>query len=245
MTQVPKVFIGTLHVNEAEFELCREAVRGQQGVEVTHHVISNKPEAEAHKALWSAWYDVKDDFDLFVKIDADTILMEEDALSRIWELFSSDRDVTGAQILLLDYFTRTLIPGLNCFTPEVVFRTARSKLFCDHADTNHRKVLRGNNVTHLSPIAWHCKFPNAEQAFHFGLHRAMKRQKKIIRMTAESFLEEGGEGRMWALAGAKSASIFMRNSYNYNSVGFQKKFQKLQNQPILSERMRSYAESLL
>lgn len=232
-------------MNEAEFEACQGAIAGQKYVDVTHHIISNKPEAEAHDALWAAWNAVKHNYDLFVKIDADTVLIEEVALSKIWALFNADQDVTGAQILLLDYFTKTLIAGLNCFTPDVVFRTARSKLFCDRADTNHRKVLRGEAVTHLSPIAWHCKFPHAEQAFHFGLHRSLKKQKKILRSTAECYLDEGGEGRMWALAGAKAASIFMRKSYNYSSSGFQKKFRTLQSVPDLANRMRDYSQSLL
>ena len=49
--------------------------------------------------------------------------------------------------------------------------------------------------------------PKPEQAFYFGFHRALKKQKNIIRDVATAFIELGGEGRMYALAGAKAAGF--------------------------------------
>src|SRR3954447_18957837 len=99
MSTPPRVFVGTLFSGEAEFDESQSMIRRQEGVAVETHVTSGLPELEAHNALWAAWEAAKKRHDLFVKIDADTILVDEGALSRIHGLFAGDPDVTGAQIL--------------------------------------------------------------------------------------------------------------------------------------------------
>jgi len=69
----PRVFVGTLACGEAERVECSAAVAAQTGVSVTHAVIEDLPELEAHNALWDAWESAQAGHDLFVKIDADTV----------------------------------------------------------------------------------------------------------------------------------------------------------------------------
>ncbi|WP_227818027.1 glycosyltransferase family protein [Nitrogeniibacter aestuarii] len=226
----PRIFVGTLACGEAELEVCCSAIASQIGVQVTHRVISDQPEFEAHNLLWAAWGHAKADHDLFVKVDADTILNGDSALERIAALFA-DRRVTGAQMLLHDYFTDRLIAGLNAFSPRVEFRQASSRLFADHADRNHDLVLKGDATAHLAPIGWHCKFPHSRQAFHFGLHRALKKQREVISRCAEVWLQQRDEARAWALAGAMSAGWRMRNSHDYANDRFEKAFLRLKDDP--------------
>ena len=79
-TTVPRVFVGTMYAGEAEFEACQSAIARQRNVEIKHTVIRNLGEDEAHRALWQAWDAVKSSFDMFAKIDGDTILVDDDAL---------------------------------------------------------------------------------------------------------------------------------------------------------------------
>jgi hypothetical protein len=236
----PKIFVGTLECGEAEFGACCDAVKRQCGVEVTHRVISGLPELAAHNALWQAWLDARASHDMFVKIDADTVLNRDTALSDIAALFQ-DSEVTGAQILLHDYFTDGPIAGLNAFSPAVEFRIGKDRLFADRVDVGHRKILRGEPVAHLAPIGWHCQAPHPQQAFHFGLHRMLKRQQDVIALTARAWLVKQGCGREWALAGAMSAGWRLRSSFDYGDGGFRAAFARLERDETRAERVERFA----
>lgn len=231
MRDRPRIFVGTLACGEAEFDESCRVIQDQKNVLVTHHIIQDKPEYEAHNLLWHAWADQKDYHDLFVKIDADTVLMRDTALSDIASLFGNP-DVTGAQILMQDYFTDDLIAGLNAFSPRVVFKNSKSKLFSDHADTGHKIVLKGDAVRYLAPIAWHGKYPTPRQAFYFGYHRQMKRQKDVLRRVAKAWMTHQDAARCWALAGAASVKWWHLGGSGYAAKSFVKSFSLLENDQL-------------
>lgn len=221
-----------MYSGEAEFQQCIESVQSQRGLEhFLHHVIRNKPEAEAHNALWSAWEQEKFRYDLFVKIDADTILKDPDSVARVWELFDTDKNVTGAQLRLHDYFTDDLIAGLNFFSPVVKFNTSPD-LYCDRVDTNHNVVMKGGKVKHLEPIGYHCKNPSDIQSYHFGLHRTLKGQVPTLRKVWDAYMHHSDRPRMLALLGAHAAKM---NSHE---------FAGLNNSYTSPHLQRSFAQSL-
>jgi hypothetical protein len=244
MQRRARVFVGTLFVDEAEFPESKKAIESQQNIDLVHHVIEKLPEKEAHDKLWHAWNEVKSDFELFVKVDADTVLIGQDALASIAALFGQSDDITGAQIPLHDYYTQKHILGLNCFSPEVVFSPSRDRLFCDRVDSNHKRVLRGKDVAHLAPIGFHGLAPRPEQAFYFGFHRALKNQTAILQDVATAFIERGGEGRMYALAGAKAAGPFARPG-DYRSKHFRKKFSNTVATDDLNAKIQAFAWKIL
>lgn len=240
----PRIFVGTLASGEAEFEKCCQAIECQQDVEVKHHIISDEPEFEAHNKLWESWAKVKSDYDLFVKVDADTVLCRPTALADIFFLFS-DPAVTGAQILLHDYFTDRLIAGLNAFSPVVQFRKSSRRLFADRADSNHDVVLKGEAVKHLAPIGWHCIHPHPRQAFHFGLHRALKKQREVVERCASVWLEKRDEPRSWALTGAMVAGWRLRTSFDYGNARFEASFGHYLDNRKRLEETEAFALSML
>lgn len=239
----PRIFVGTMFSGEAEFDLCCEAVAKQSGVKVTHHVISHMAEMEAHNELWVSWAKVKSEFDLFAKIDADTVLINEYALENVWSLFSQNSRVTGAQILLHDYFTDKLIAGLNFFSPKVEFNRSTNPLLPDRVDRNHDIILRGDEVAHLSPIGWHCKAPNPKQAFHFGLHRALKRQDDVIESLSRAWLIYRDDARAWAISGALAANFWMRKNFDYDNKVFSSAFEKWNKYPDRLNKVMIFAKS--
>ena len=239
----PRIFVGTLASGEAELEKCCQAIESQQGVEVRHHIISDELEFEAHNKLWESWAQAKSDYDLFVKIDADTVLCRPTALADISLLFV-DPAVTGAQILLHDYFTDRLIAGLNAFSPVAQFHKSSRRLFADRADSNHNVVLKGDVVKHLAPIGWHCIHPHPRQAFHFGLHRALKKQLEVIKRCASVWLEKRDEPRSWALTGAMAAGWRLRTSFDYGSARFEASFDRYLHNKKRLEETEAFALSL-
>jgi hypothetical protein len=240
----PRIFVGTLACGEAEFDDCCKSIATQQDVEVTHRVIANQPEFEAHNMLWEAWDQAKAASDLFVKVDADTVLSRPTALSEIYELFANPT-VTGAQILLHDYFTNRLIAGLNAFSPSVKFRQSSHRLFADHADSNHQVVLKGDVVAHLAPIGWHCTHPHPRQAFHFGLHRALKKQKDVIKQCARVWLEKRDAPRSWALTGAIAAGWRLRSHFDYGDKRFEASFSRYATDAMRLDAVETFARSVV
>ena len=240
----PKIFVGTLYSGESEFQDCCKAIKDQQEVIIKHKVISNKPEYEAHNLLWEEWEKSKLDYDLFVKIDADTVLNSDSALFRISKLFH-DIKITGAQILLHDYFTEDLIAGLNVFSKKVIFKPSRRKLFADHADKQNTNVLKGDSVRHLNPIGFHCINPNEKQSFHYGFHRALKGQNKIIKRCAEVWLDKKDNARAWALAGAMSKKWYLRRNTDYGDHRFEYLFKELKCKDRLIKEVEFYANKIL
>ena len=242
-TAEPRIFVGTLACGEAEFNDCCRAIHDQQGVRVTHYVIADQPEFEAHNLLWEAWEQAKSQHALMVKVDADTVLSRATALAEIHALFA-DPAVTGAQILLHDYFTDRLIAGLNAFSPVVKFRHALSRLFADHADSNHNVVFKGESVAYLAPIGWHCTRPHPRQAFHYGLHRALKKQRNLIKQCAEVWLVKRDEPRSWALLGAMAAGWSLRNHFDYGNNRFETAFTRFEVNAERLAEIEDYAISL-
>lgn len=222
------IFVGTLFNGEAEFQQHSEIINRQKNVVVKHHVIKNLDEYGAHKKLWSDWADAKEKFDVFVKIDADTVLKDEYSLSNIGLLFD-DPKVTGAQIKIHDYFSNSLISGLNCFSPEVLFKKKVSRLTPDKVDYNHKIVLKGFSTEHLEPIAFHCLTPNIKQSFFYGYHRTLKNQKPLMQLVARIWQNEKDLAREWALRGAFLASKSKYRKIHFKSLLTNKQMENAEN----------------
>lgn len=213
-----KVFVGTMSCGEGDFAACCAAIIAQKDVEVEHFVIENLPEKEAHNKLWAAWRERQSTFDLFVKVDADTVLKDDTILSQVGTIMKNDPRVTGIQAPLHDYFTDGFINGLNCFSPKVTFRDSADDLFCDRqVDVDHDVVLGSTQVPpSLQPAGLHCHNSSEIQAFHFGVHRALKGQQHIIERVRQAWNREKDKLRGLVILGARLSSQFTKNRrFNY------------------------------
>lgn len=228
-----KIFVGTLYCGENDFKFCLDSISQQAGVEIKHCIIENLPEAAAHNKLWDSWRSVQKDFDIFVKIDADTVLVHENILYEICKVFSSNNRITGMQCPLKDYFTNEFINGLNCFSNKVQFNNTKNELYCDrNIDTNHDIVIKSEAVpNNLRPAGYHCYYASDIQAFHFGLHRQLKNQNETIMKVYEAWKKSNHDYlRTYVLLGAKFAKQFQgTNQFNYNDLKFQKTFEECKN----------------
>lgn len=222
------VFVGTLYCGEGDYEKCRTAVLGQVDVSVTHCVISNMPEKVAHNQLWREWREAKAHHDLFVKVDADTVLASPWTLSQIVGVFRANPRVTGLQAPLHDYMTDGHINGLNAFDTRVIFNDTADGLFCDrNVDTNHDVVVRGPALPEsLRPAGKHCHHATERQAFHYGLHRALKGQTHIIDSVRAAWEKHGDVIRAFALAGAAANGHCA--AHNYADAAFEEAFLEAQ-----------------
>lgn len=216
-----KVFVGTLYCGENDYSECCNAIARQTNnsglIQFEHITISNLPEHEAHNLLWKEWRSRQQEYDLFVKIDADTILRHDSILEKIVYCFSENTRLTGLQAPLHDFFTDSNISGLNCFSSKVTFKDTNNNLYCDRVDIGHDVVYREHELPKdLVPAGYHCFHASPKQAFHFGLHRALKNQSGVIDKTRKAWLDHDQDIiRGYALAGAIAARQFHNTGFNY------------------------------
>lgn len=213
--------ICTLYNKESEFEACLNKIKSQSNVQIEHKIIANLSEFDAHVSLVNYINSCKMNFDFIVKIDADSILSNNNSLSKVFDLISSHK-AQGASLKMFDYYSESLINGMNFFTPQVEFIKPRKFLFPDRIDIPSGSILKGKVVQHLEPIAQHCEFPSNMQAYFYGYRRALKQQKEIMGLVAQSYLSKFDEARAWALIGMKdsqkSGQFFRRRFFSSHLV---------------------------
>jgi hypothetical protein len=169
-----KILVGTLHVIENELEDCLAAIRAQTHPAHDLFVISGKPNKEAHDVLYQTFMDRAGEVDLFIKIDADMVLTRPTFFQEVVERFTSDQELTHLMISVHDWMTDSSIMGLHVFRSGHCWRVGgnnNESLFVDVVDVNE-KISKDRNS--LAPAAVHCGNPSLFQAFHFGLHKAVK-----------------------------------------------------------------------
>jgi hypothetical protein len=225
--KIPKVFVGTMYCGEGDFDYCCEAIKIQKNVNVTHHVIKNKPEKEAHNELWASWRLAKQEqpYDLFVKVDADTII-NDNVLFEFSNIIRLNNRITGIQAPLLDFFTLKFINGLNCFAPNVVFNDTANHLYCDrNVDVGHDLILSSELVPDtLKPAGFHCFFATNHQSFHFGIHRALKNQREVLNNVYAANQTKFDIRRKLVLMGAEISPLFKNGGFNYDDELFKEQF---------------------
>lgn len=229
MNSSPRIFVVTLFCGEGDFETSSKVIHEQQGVEVTHHIIEGMNEKDAHNSMFAAWREARSSHDLFVKVDADTVLVSKTTLSSIWEQFQKNPRVTGMQAPLMDYMTDGLINGLNVCSSRVLFEDTKDELYCDRVkEVGQDIVLRQANLpAELVPAGFHCKYANEKQAFHFGLHRQLKNQTEVIQKVKAAWAQNHDRVRAFALIGAKMSSRFASmKRFNYSDKEFVEAFEE-------------------
>jgi len=166
-----RIYVGTLYAGENEFDECVAAIKRQTHRNFEHFVFSGLGNAEAHAALYNDFAAKRDSFDLLIKVDADMVIQNDRLFEQIEEQFLS-RPLNLYTIAVHDWFTDRLICGLNTYRNGTVWQGDQGGLFVDNVRNPGSGVE--TDWDRLAPAALHCPNPSPFQAFHFGLHKAMK-----------------------------------------------------------------------
>jgi len=235
-----KVFVGTMYCGENEFDCSQQFVDEQKNVIISKYIIKNKPEHEAAKELYSTWNIVKCEYDFFVQVDADTILAHDyvfdNATQLLYSHLSPLRDntktFTSLQAPLYDYLTNDYVMGLNVYSTQVEWDVNVDKLYTDRC-TKNNKTMRTDNFKEfpksLVPAGSHATRLSNVQAYHYGIHRGLKRQfdkrDKILRALQNLPVFISSMPRVFALQGFEDCEKFRgTNEFNYNDDKFLRAF---------------------
>lgn len=210
-----KVLVITLYCGEPQLDACMASVAAQQGVALEHVLIKHKPNVEAHRELYEIINARSSEFDYFLKLDADMTLVDDHALVRLLARVQPDTDIFSFSVF--DYFTGSDIPAAHIYSNRVTFKIdTMDDLYPDMLEVEYpgRKHFEKDTQRNVR----HAFEPTAEQAFLFGLHRALKvvqAGRNIINIASARFqmrvlqqvyqqytLKPDEEGLRYAMAGA-------------------------------------------
>ena len=172
MRESPRILIGTLYCGENEFEALEDSLQAQMYPHWEHVVYKNLPNKEAHDRLYRTFMDRQDDFDLFLKLDADMVFRREDGLRRIVDLFQDIPQLDHLTLAVRDWYSGSLIEGLHTFSDRVRWETGDESRFVDPAPLMPGE--RRKTYADPAPVVDHSPDPSPFQAFRFGVHRALK-----------------------------------------------------------------------
>jgi hypothetical protein len=208
-----RVFVGILHIGEAEFSACLDSISSQLGVVAECFVISDKPNKDAHDELYSTFMSRSTAFDYFFKLDADMTLRSPDALRA---LVSTVRSKGAAHALsyVFDHPSSLAIPGVQIFRSDSRWEGSDEQLNVDYPPR-----LTGESMLIIDPIyVDHMSSPSQYQLFRYGIHKALKAiqhgrgakksvqkgllHSAIINGMARNFVS-GRQDLVWALIGAR------------------------------------------
>ncbi|MEM6843543.1 MAG: hypothetical protein AAF632_15045 [Bacteroidota bacterium] len=165
-----KILVGIMHCIENELDECIASLQSQTHKEHDHFIIRNLPNKEAHMELYQTFMNAADEYQLFIKLDADMVLHRDTYLEEVVKEFCSDPDLTLLQVAVHDFFTNQLIFGLHNYRNTMRWEN-RPNLFTDKQHITKKTI---NDSSRLAPAAFHCPNPSRFQAFHFGIHKAVK-----------------------------------------------------------------------
>lgn len=165
-----RILVGTLHSIENEKDECLSAIHSQTHSAHDSFVISGKPNKAAHDELYQTFMNRSQEVDLFVKIDADMVLTRPTFFQELIECFKKP-ELGHLMIAVHDWMTDRQIMGLHAFRNTHRWAIGEESYFVDTLDES--KAIE-KDYDRLAPAALHCGNPSPFQAFHFGLHKAVK-----------------------------------------------------------------------
>ncbi len=192
------VLVGTLYSSEHELDRCVDALQNQHHCHRSHFIIEHMAEKAAHDQLYSRFMHNAGEYDLFLKLDADMILIDPGKLGAAVALFDESPELDHAVFTVQDWMTDSEIVGIHIYRNRVRWTRQQDVLFCDtppDVTGERRFITRGAP----SPLAVHSPDPNPAQAFHHGLLLGLKAFQTGITATrpARAFMHWRLLKRLW------------------------------------------------
>ena len=166
-----KILVGTISSNENELDQCLAAIREQTLPAHDLFLVSGKGNKEANDELYQTFMDRAGEVDLFIRIDADMVITRNTFFEEVAARFSADPQLGHLIIAVHDWMTDHQIMGMHVFRSTHRWNIGGEAYFLDVIDADGRME---KDRDQLAPAAIHCGDPSPYQAFHFGLHKAVK-----------------------------------------------------------------------
>lgn len=216
ITDNPKLLILTLHAGETEIDDCIKSIAQQDYPHVTHDIICDLPNVIAHEKLYKTIMEKSDEYDLFLKLDADMTLNHPHAISDMIAYWRDHNQPDHITFAVYDFMPDDLSIGAHLYSNNCRWETdTHDNLFPDPAPLNANRRVKVWDKP--APFINHAANPDEFSAYHFGMHRALKAFQKgrikahpqglqamrILMKTADHYKRTHNPVLKYALAGAE------------------------------------------
>jgi hypothetical protein len=232
-----RVLVGILYSGENEYEQVLAALTTQKHNNFQHFVIQDKPNKEAHDLLYASFMEQAENFDYFLKLDADMVLSSPDALGEMLSEFKKNQ-LAHLFAYVKDCPSNIMIPGIQMFKSDTKWLGSDEQLNVDYPP----KIMGKSKSYVESNWILHMPNPSEYQLFRYGIHKALKslqpdRTEKNIKKGILHLSILNGMARnvssnqaLWfALMGATLVYQKAFNVNEYNGELTQKLFNKIKN----------------
>lgn len=231
-----KILVGTLYSGENEFEECKSSIRAQTFSNYDHIIIENLPNKEAHVTLFKSFIENSHEYDLLIKVDADTVLLRNTFFQEVVEQMNTNPWLDVFCVGIADFFTGLIINGIATYRNTIRWNFADTSMFVDIPLVSSDHYLYDGSV--LAPAAIHCKNPTPFHAFHFGVHRGLKSIQrihstshwKVMRSVQENFNLTGDNRMGLAVLGSELvyAGKFRKGDVDYTNSKIKEVFSQFE-----------------
>ena len=97
---------------ENEYQECLEKIAHQE-CDFDVFKVEQLTNKEAHLTLYDTFMKKSEDYDLFIKVDADMVITRNSFFTEVQEFFRNHKNVDLLAIAVNDFFTDRLIYGLH------------------------------------------------------------------------------------------------------------------------------------
>ncbi len=167
----PKILIVSLHYNEPDIPAQIASIAQQVDVQLSHRIISDRPNLEAHQICYQVVNDEGSAFDAVIKLDGDMVFSSPRSALRMFEALEPGVDMTTFPVK--DKFTNSNIYGVHIFSPRVrwnIDNIAEPRVDPLPAMPGRRVIIRQRA---WAPVL-HAYFAGSTEYISFGFHRASK-----------------------------------------------------------------------
>lgn len=172
MNKSLRVLVFVMSSGENELEACLRKLTEQSYRDYDLFRIKDLDNKNAHELLYSTINNNRDKYQLFVKVDADMVFMDNFSLCKIVDEFVADPQLDYASFPVIDWYSQKSIVGMHAFSRNCFWEASKEALFVD-PDPKYpgKRVIFWSAHT---PIASHSPNPSRMQSLQFGFHRALK-----------------------------------------------------------------------
>ncbi len=230
-----KVLFLVMYSGEGDYEKCIESAKNQIGIESDFYEVKNLSLKDAHCAIYSYWNEHKDKYDMFVKLDADMVLVNQTKVIDVWNEIK-DTKLGILCVWVDDFLRKRLVPGMIFGTKHCTFNidnviNGEKAVF----DTGMYVIEPGYTFTDqriadkLAPSALHGYYSLPVQLFAQGVKRRLRRggQWDILQIVQNEFSKNPDNLRFLFLIGWALAENILSDDYNYNDQKFIEYFTKV------------------
>ena len=205
-----RALAGVLYAGEPSLPRVMRGLEAQVDVELRTVLFGHHPFDEAHRRLYGAFDERRDEHDVLVKVDADMEIVEPRLLFALGTLFRTHPELDMVVLGVDDWLSGERIIGMNAWRGGMRWRAAPSPLFADLPRTDVRSRLKVMDAPR--PLVLHATEPSAAQSRRYGAQRGLKvldtlKQSRLERMQGfVRFVAANPEpARLLAVAGVEAA----------------------------------------